>query len=112
MPWKRITAFVIVLALIVSALALPRVSHVLNQESGDLIRNSNEAYVFISVAQYGYNFSYLGFLIDIVKEIFPFGASAPDNLRVVNEKRLSEFNMRLVFRSRSSEFSGRGERAS
>jgi hypothetical protein len=31
------------------------------------------------VAQYGYNFSYLGFLIEIVKEIFPFGASAPDN---------------------------------
>jgi hypothetical protein len=78
MPWKRITAFVIALALIVSALALPRVSHLLNQESGNLIWNSNEAYVFISVAQYGYSSSYLGFLIEIVREIFPFGASAPD----------------------------------
>jgi hypothetical protein len=47
-------------------------------KNDDLIWNSNEAYVFISVAQYGYSSSYLDFLIEIVKEIFPFGASAPD----------------------------------
>jgi hypothetical protein len=78
MVWKKIIAFVIALALIASALALPRVSHVLNQQSGDLIWNSNEVYVFISVAQYGYSSSYLGFPIEVVREIFPYGASDPD----------------------------------
>jgi hypothetical protein len=78
MIWNRIIAIVVALALIVSALALPRVSHVLNQEYGELLWNSNEAYVFVSVTQYGYSFSYLGFLVEIVRDVFPFGASAPD----------------------------------
>jgi hypothetical protein len=32
----------------------------------------------MSVTQYGYSSSYLGFLVEIVREVFPFGASAPD----------------------------------
>lgn len=77
MTWKTIVASVIVLAVTLSGLTLPKVYHVVNRQNGDLIWNSNDAYVFISVAQYGYRSSYLGFLIEIVKEIFPFGASAP-----------------------------------
>jgi hypothetical protein len=78
MFWKRIIAFVIALALIVSAVTLPKVYHMLNRQNGDLIWSSSEAYVFVLVAQYGYSSSYLGFLIEVVREIFPFGASAPD----------------------------------
>src|ERR1700732_145552 len=79
MTWKRMAVVVIVLAVALSALTLPKVCHVLNQENGTLLWNSNEAYVFMSVTQYGYKSSYLGFLGEIVREIFPFGASAPDN---------------------------------
>jgi hypothetical protein len=74
-------AVVIVLGLAVSALVWPRVYYVEKGAVGDVIWNSTEAYVFIKVYQYGHTFSYLGYVGEVVREIFPFGASQPEKKR-------------------------------
>jgi hypothetical protein len=78
MVWKKMIILVIVLAIIVSALALLRVYRVREGAVGALLWNSHEVYLFVNTFQYGYNLSYLGYLGEIFKEIFPFGASPPE----------------------------------
>jgi hypothetical protein len=79
MVWKRRIALLVVLALVISTLALVRLHYVRSGAVGDLIWNSDEAYVFLSVYQYGNTFSCLGVVGEMVKEGFPFGASPPKN---------------------------------
>jgi hypothetical protein len=67
-----------VLVLAVSALAWLRVYYVIDRFNGDLVWNSSDAYVFIGVVESGYTFSYSGYLGEVVREIFPFGASSPE----------------------------------
>src|ERR1035438_6807085 len=81
LTWDRMIAVVIVLGLAVSALVWPRVYYVEKGAVGDVIWNSTEAYVFIKVYQYGHTFSYLGYVGEVVREIFPFGASQPEKKR-------------------------------
>jgi hypothetical protein len=78
MVWKKMIILVIVLAIIVSALALLRVYRVREGAVGAIIWNSHEAYLFVDTFQYGYNLSYLGYLGEVFKEIFPFGATSPE----------------------------------
>jgi hypothetical protein len=75
---RKIIVAVIVLGLAVSAVARPRVYYVIDKNRGDLVWNSSDAYVFIGVFESGYSFSYLGYLGESVREIFPFGASGPE----------------------------------
>jgi hypothetical protein len=77
MACKRMIIPIVVLAVTVSALAWLRVYYVRDGAVGVLLWNSNEAYLFVNTFQSGYNFSYLGYLGEIVREIFPFGASSP-----------------------------------
>lgn len=75
---KRIIAiFVSLVAVLVLAL-LPGY-YVRDGAAGYLIWNSTEAYLFVGVFQYGYTFSHLRYIGEIVREIFPFGASSPQN---------------------------------
>ncbi|MGC2169845.1 MAG: hypothetical protein WA623_00505 [Candidatus Sulfotelmatobacter sp.] len=78
MARRKISVAVIVLVLAVSALAWLPVYYVIDRTSGDLVWNSSDAYVFIGVFESGYTFSYLGYLGEMVREIFPFGASEPE----------------------------------
>jgi hypothetical protein len=64
-----------VLIVIVLTLASLRVHYVRDEGNGSLLWNDKEACAFIGVVEYGYNFSYLRWLGEGVKEIFPFGAS-------------------------------------
>jgi hypothetical protein len=75
----RITGILIAVALGALLLATVPTYHVQTASGGSLIWNANEAYVFEGVAQRGFNFSRLGYLVEFVREIFPFGASAPDD---------------------------------
>jgi len=75
---RRIIVAVIVLGLAVSALAWLRVYYVIDRSNGDLVWNSSDAYVFIGVVESGYTFTYLRYLGEMVREIFPFGASGPE----------------------------------
>ncbi|MFZ0277185.1 MAG: hypothetical protein WA254_04130 [Candidatus Sulfotelmatobacter sp.] len=75
---RKIIVAVIVLGLAVSALAWLRVYYVIDKSGGDLVWNSSDAYVFIGVVESGHTFSYLGFLGELVRELFPFGASEPE----------------------------------
>jgi hypothetical protein len=72
-------AVLTVLVVIVLALASLRVYYVRDESNGSLLWNDKEAYAFIGVEEYGYNFSYLGWLREGIKEIFPFGASPPND---------------------------------
>ncbi|MDR3675076.1 MAG: hypothetical protein P4N24_06270 [Acidobacteriota bacterium] len=81
MVWKTTIVLVVVLAVAVSALAWLRVYYVQDGAVGNVIWNSTEAYVFVNVYQYGYTFSYLGYLGEVVKGILPFGASPPEEQR-------------------------------
>jgi hypothetical protein len=75
----RAAAVLTVLIVIVLTLASLRVYYVRDESNGSLLWNDKEAYAFIGVGEYGYNFSYLGWLREGIKEIFPFGASAPND---------------------------------
>ena len=71
-----------VLAVLAIALALSLVLrvHVVRVDSnGSLFWNTKDAYVFISIGELGYNFSYLGYVVEIVREIYPLGASGPED---------------------------------
>jgi hypothetical protein len=69
---------VLVLGLAVSALAWLHVYYVMDRFHGNLVWNSSDAYVFVGVVESGHTFSYLGYLGEMVREIFPFGASEPE----------------------------------
>jgi len=75
---KRMGIVVIMAAVIVSTLASLRTYHVREGATGTLLWNSHEAYLFVNTFQYGYNLSYLGYLGEVVKGIFPFGATSPE----------------------------------
>ena len=72
--WVAITA-VAILVLLLSM----RVYYVRTDSGGELFWNADNAYFFIAMADRGYRFSYLGYLVELVREIFPFGASAPSD---------------------------------
>ena len=78
MARRKIIVAVIVLGLAASALVWLRVYYVIDRSNGHLVWNSSDAYVFIGVVESGYTFSYLGYLGEVVREIFPFGASSPE----------------------------------
>ena len=69
-----------ILAVIALAVALPaflKVYYLRNDGGGEVFWNANEAYVFESVVQRGYPMSYWGYLGEMIRELFPFGASSP-----------------------------------
>src|SRR5208282_23397 len=76
---SKAVAAVTLLAVIILTLASLRVYYVRDQSSGSLLWNDKEAYAFIGVVEYGYNFSCLGWLGEEIREIFPFGASVPSD---------------------------------
>jgi hypothetical protein len=78
MLWRRIIAALVVLALVVSVLAVLKVHYVRDELNGSLLWNAQEAYLFLGVVEYGYTFSYLGLIGEWFKELFPFGASPPN----------------------------------
>lgn len=59
-----------------------RTYYVRNESWGWLFWNGENAYVFIGLDARGYRFSYLGLVVEAVREIFPFGASAPRDSRL------------------------------
>jgi len=71
---------IIAVAILVLLLSL-RVYYVRADSGGELFWNADNAYIFIGVTDRGYRFSYLGYLVEQVREIFPFGASAPSDKR-------------------------------
>jgi hypothetical protein len=78
MAWKKSITVAVLLGVAILALARLRVYYTRDGAVGDLVWNSNESYIFVKVFQYGYDLSYLGYLGEIVKDFFPFGASPPD----------------------------------
>ena len=78
MAWKRIIVLLVVLAVTATILARLRMYYVKSGAIANLLWNSNEAYVFINDFRSGYSFSYLGYLSEVVREVFPFGASPPE----------------------------------
>ncbi len=65
-------------AVVVILLAVLRI-HVLRVDSGGtLFWNAEDAYLFINARDAGYRFSYLGYAVEVVREIYPFGASSPE----------------------------------
>ncbi len=70
-----------VLAVLAIALALSlvlRVHTVRTDAGGELFWNSDNVYFFIGMVDRGYNFSYLGYVVEIIREIYPLGASGPE----------------------------------
>lgn len=78
MVWKRMIVLVVVLAVAVTILTRLRVHYVKSGAVANLLWNSDEAYIFVNDFRSGYNFSYLGYLSEVVREVFPFGASPPE----------------------------------
>lgn len=75
---RKIIVAVSVMVLAVLALAWLRVYYVIDKIQGDLVWNSSDAYVFIGVFESGFTSNYLGYLGELVRETFPFGASGPE----------------------------------
>ncbi len=76
---KKTLGVLTVLVVIVVLLASVRVYYVRTEPSGDLFWNADNAYIFIGLNDQGRSFNYLGFAVEELREIFPFGASAPSN---------------------------------
>jgi hypothetical protein len=77
----------LIVALVTALLALTTLKMYFVQGStgGTLIWNANRAYLFIPVFQEGYRFSCFGYLVEFVREIFPFGASGADDKHSYSE---------------------------
>jgi len=77
----RVTGIFVAVAVAVGVLLLATVPtyYIQSASGGSLMWNANEAYVFEGVVQRGFHFSRLGYLVEFVREIFPFGASSPDD---------------------------------
>ncbi|MFZ0639304.1 MAG: hypothetical protein WAM59_06375 [Candidatus Acidiferrales bacterium] len=75
---KRKFRVALVVAIIVVLLLFLRVYDVRIDAGGTLFWNADEAYFFIGMVDRGYDFSYLGDVIEQVREIYPLGAS-PSN---------------------------------
>jgi hypothetical protein len=45
--------------------------------NGSLFWNTEDAYFFILKEDVGFNFSYRGYAVELVREIYPLGASPP-----------------------------------
>jgi hypothetical protein len=78
---------IVALVTVLLALATLKMYFVQSSSGGTLIWNAHEAYVFIPVAQSGYRMSCIGLIVEFVREIFPFGASAPDDKHSYAEVR-------------------------
>jgi hypothetical protein len=74
---KKLPAVLIAMAVLVLLSASLRTYYVRNESWGWLFWNGKKAYVFIGMDARGYRLSYLGLAVEAVREIFPFGASAP-----------------------------------
>jgi hypothetical protein len=80
---KEILSIVALLTLL--ALATLKIHFVQSSTGGSLIWNANEAYVFIPVAQRGYRMSCIGYIVEFIREIVPFGASPADDKHSYSE---------------------------
>lgn len=68
----------LVCAVVATTLAFfPKVYYVRNEASGWVFWNEKTAYVFIGETTDGRPFSYIGLAVEEIRDIFPFGASAP-----------------------------------
>jgi len=76
---KRAFWVAIIAAAVLILLLSLSVYYVRTDSGGELFWNADNAYFFIGMADRGYRFSYLGYLVEQVREIFPFGASAPSD---------------------------------
>ncbi len=74
---KRMFGVVFALVVVLVLLMLLKVYYVRNESWGWLFWNGESAYVFIGLDSRGHRFSYLGLAVEEIREIFPFGASAP-----------------------------------
>jgi hypothetical protein len=79
MVWKKAFGVLIALAIVVALLLSLHVYYIQTGSGGDLFWNSEDAYVFIGMADRGYRFSYLGFLMEQIKELYPFATSLPSD---------------------------------
>jgi hypothetical protein len=77
MPRRRIFWLASVLSIIVILAVFAKVYYVRRQSQGFLFWHEKIAYFIIGEYTQGYRFSYLEFAVEGLREIFPFGASAP-----------------------------------
>ncbi len=69
----------IVAAVVLVLVGSLRLYYVRTDSGGELFWNADNAYVFIGMADRGYRLTCLGLGVEFVREIFPFGASAPSD---------------------------------
>lgn len=75
---KKKALYIICAAAIIIILALPlKLYYVRTQSWGWLFWNDQTAFIFIGEDDQGYRFSYLGYGLERIRDIFPFGGSAP-----------------------------------
>lgn len=74
---KKPLWLLIALAVLVAVLLSLTVYVVRTDSGGALLWNADNAYFFIGMADRGYEFSYLRYLVEELREMFPFGASSP-----------------------------------
>lgn len=74
---RKVIRAAIVAAALVGLLLFSDVYYIQDQAWGDLFWNAESAYVFIGIDSRGSPYSLLGFAVEVVREMFPFGASAP-----------------------------------
>lgn len=77
---KKVIATFTLLIIGLIILGSLKVYHVRKQGSGSLFWNKDAAYIFINIENRGYSLSFLGFAAEFIREVFPFGASAPTDL--------------------------------
>lgn len=73
---KRLLIALIVLGIVLLVLGSLNVFYVRTEANANLLWDRDTAYLFIGLNDQGRHFSYLRFIFEEIREIFPFGASA------------------------------------
>jgi hypothetical protein len=74
---KKVVILLVILAILVVVLA--PIYYIRDDSGGYLIWGHDQAYVFMTVVHRGYRMNCLRLIAEFIMEMFPFGASAPNN---------------------------------
>jgi hypothetical protein len=79
MPKTRKTVVILLAVLAILVIMLAPIYYIRDASQGNLIWSGDQAYVFMTVLHRGYRMNCLRLAAEFVMELFPFGASSPDD---------------------------------